>query len=414
MYKTAIRLILLLVLFLSIESGITKKNDSENILAGINIVEYEKILPVYGPLDRLYCSGDICYFILPKYEIDAIMNDGFKIDSIHKLPERRSGIKTTYHDINGSYHNYSETLELLTDLSVRYPEHASLLSIGESVEGRGLHVLKISDNVGENEDEPNIYIIGCHHAREWISVEIPLLFARYILENMDSDPEVRKAVNGTQIYILPILNPDGLEFSIINYRYWRKNRKYNGDLSWGVDLNRNYSYMWGLDDSGSSPSEISEIFRGTGPFSEPETFALKEFMNSVVPSGVLSYHNFSQLILYPWGYTNDPPEDFEVLDKIGKRMRDVMYEVNGREYEPGSGNYNIYTTNGGMVDWVYGTFRVPAYTIELPPEYSFEGGFFTSNEEIGRTFAENLPAMLYFTNYFINNNFPESGTNKGD
>jgi len=95
-------------------------------------------------------------------------------------------------------------------------------------------------------------------------------------------------------------------------------------------------------------------------------------------------------------------------------MSDLIFDVNGRLYTAGSGSDTIYSTNGGMVDWVYGTFRVPAYTIELPPEYSFEGGFFTSNEEIGRTFAENLPAMLYFTNYFINNKFPESGTNKGD
>ena len=414
MYKTAIKLILMLALFTSIDSGITEKKYSGNVLAGINIVEYEKILPVYGPLDRLYCSGDICYFILPKYEIDAIMNDGYKIESIHKLPEKRSGIKTTYYDINGPYHNYSETLELLTNLSIQYPEHASLLSIGESVEGRGLHVLKISDNVGEDEDEPNVYIIGCHHAREWISVEIPLLFAQYILENMDNDPEVRKAVNGTQIYIMPILNPDGLEFSIINYRYWRKNRKYNGDLSWGVDLNRNYSYMWGYDDSGSSSSEISEVFRGTGPFSEPETKALSDFLRYNIPAGVLSYHNFSQLILYPWGYTNGLTADFEQLDKIGKKMSDLIFDVNGRLYTAGTGSDTIYTTNGDMTDWVYGTFRVPVYTIELPPEYSFEGGFFTSNEEIGRTFAENLPAMLYFTNYFINNKFPESGTNKGD
>ena len=90
MYKTASRLILLLVLFMSIDSGITKKYDSEKVLAGINIVEYEKILHVYGPLDRLYCSGDICYFILPKYEIDAMMNDGFKIDSIHGKKIRHS------------------------------------------------------------------------------------------------------------------------------------------------------------------------------------------------------------------------------------------------------------------------------------------------------------------------------------
>jgi len=91
-----------------------------------------------------------------------------------------------------------------------------------------------------------------------------------------------------------------------------------------------------------------------------------------------------------------------------------MFNVNGREYPAASGSLNLYFTNGGMVDWIYATFKAPAYTIELPPQYSFEGGFFTSNEEIGRTFNENLPALLYFTNYFIDKDFipTEKGGNR--
>ncbi len=407
MNKIILILILLLIIPGIVDPSISIKDRSGKILAGIEISEYEKILPAYGPLDRLFCSGDICYFIIPEYKVDSIIKDGFRIRSLHDLPEKRSGISTTYYDINGSYHNYNETYELLSDLALRYPEYARLISIGKSIEGRNIYVLKISDNVNEEESEPNIFFLGCHHAREWISVEIPLLFAQYLLTNIENDAEVRKAVNGTQIYILPILNPDGLEFSITHYRYWRKNRRYNGDLTWGVDLNRNYSYKWGLSNEGSSPSPLSEVYRGTGPFSEPETKALEEFMTKEVPSGVLSYHNFSQLILYPWGYTLEPPEDFDELDKIGRKMSEMIFEVNGRKYVPGSGSYNIYETNGDMVDWVYGTFRVPAFTIELPPGYYFEGGFFTSNEEISITFSENLPAMMYFTNYFIDNKFPE-------
>ncbi|MEN8221889.1 MAG: M14 family metallopeptidase [Acidobacteriota bacterium] len=406
MRKVFLLILISLTLLIAADPFSSEKTRTDKVLLGLDVHEYEKVLTVFGPLDRLYISDNTGYFISSKYEVDAILDLGFNVKSINKLPEQRSRINTTFNDINGSYHNYNETLELLTDLSTQYPEYAALSSIGDSVEGRGLHILKISDNVNVNEDEPDIFIIGCHHAREWISVEIPLMYAHYLLENIENDPEVKKAVEGTQIYILPILNPDGLEYSIKSYRYWRKNRRYNGNISWGVDLNRNYGYMWGYDNEGSSSSEISDIYRGTAPFSEPETSALQVFMTNITPEGVLSYHNFSQLILYPWGYTNEFPEDFNELDKIGQRMRDLMFSVNGRDYVPGSGSTNIYNTNGGMVDWVYGTFRIPAYTIELPPEYSFQGGFYTSNEEIVPAFNENLPAMLYFTNYFIDNKFP--------
>ena len=141
----------------------------------------------------------------------------------------QSTTNTSNNDYNGAYHNYKETNDLLNDLQIRFPDNARVFSIGKSVEGRDLNIIHISKNINTNLNKQNVFIVGCHHAREWISVEVPLLFAKHILENQDNE-DIKKALSGANIYILPILNPDGLEFSIHNYRYWRKNRKYNGDF----------------------------------------------------------------------------------------------------------------------------------------------------------------------------------------
>jgi hypothetical protein len=198
---------------------------------------------------------------------------------------------------------------------------------------------------------------------------------------------------------MPSLNPDGLEFSIHTYRWWRKNRRYNGNFSWGVDLNRNWGYQWGYDDQGSSPDPNGEAFRGSAPFSEPETDALRLFMQDHPPTGAIFYHNYSQKILYPWEYTADPAPDKAEMAAIATEMSRRMAAVSGRVYITGSTEI-MYTTNGGACDWVYGTFAAPAFTIELPNATYLQGGFFTAESEIMPTFAENLPALLYFLDYF--------------
>ena len=323
---------------------------------------------------------------------------------------RQSGDSPSQGDINGAYHSYTETKTLLQVLESGFPNMAQVSTIGYSIEGRELNVIKISDNVGNDESEPNIFIVGCHHAREWISVEVPLLFAQYLLENYTNDPQVQRAVNGSQIYILPLQNPDGLEFSIHTYQMWRKNRRYNGNFSWGVDTNRNYGYMWGYDDNGSSPDPNSYTYRGTGPFSEPETDALRQFLLAHPPKGSLSFHNFSQIILIPWGYTFAPAPDAFEMNEIAGEMAYRIYQVNGRLYNYGSSEA-LYLTNGDTCDWIYGTFGAPAFTIELPPEYMVFGGFFTPEEMINSAFNENLPALLYFVNYFITG--PDGDSNPG-
>ncbi|MFQ5722624.1 MAG: M14 family metallopeptidase, partial [Candidatus Aminicenantales bacterium] len=197
--------------------------------------------------------------------------------------------------INGDYHTYQELEKDLMTLEEGFPDLAKLYSIGQSLENRNIYALKISDNVSRDEDEAEVLFLGCHHAREWISVEVPYLLAKYLVENYSQKPAIKTLVDYSQIWIIPLLNPDGLEYSIHFYRYWRKNRRNNGDGSYGVDLNRNYSYKWGLDNEGSSPLSFSNVYRGKYPFSEPETQAVRDLCSTRKFQALISYHNYSQV-----------------------------------------------------------------------------------------------------------------------
>lgn len=371
---------------------------------GISLNDYRVYLKTHAPLDRLYSRGEDCFFLVDRNELQQVEASGIEIRGRTTAPlvgSAHPGINSAQGDINGAYHNYNETGLLLRELETRFPGMAQVITIGFSIEGRELNVIKISDNVRSDENEPNVFIVGCHHAREWISVEVPLLFAKYLLENYSLDPRVQRVVDGAQIYIMPIQNPDGLEFSIHTYRLWRKNRRYNGDFIWGVDPNRNYGFMWGYDDNGSSPYPESEVYRGAAPFSEPETQALRQFLTANPPVGSISFHNFGQDILYPWGYTFTPAPDAVLMYNIAGQIARRIFLVSGRIYTYGSMVTALYLSNGDFTDWVYGAFGSPAFTIELSPEYMEEGGFFTSEQMIAEAFAENLPALLYFVDYFI-------------
>ena len=129
---------------------------------------------------------------------------------------------------------------------------------------------------------------------------------------------------------------------------WRKNRRNNGDGTFGVDLNRNYSYMWGYDDEGSSPNPADETYRGLGPFSEPETQAMRDFYAEHNILLNLSYHTYSAMYLSPWGYTADTCADHSKF----MEMMQLFSKENHYVYGPGA--TAIYLTNGDANDWAYG------------------------------------------------------------
>ncbi len=296
----------------------------------------------------------------------------------------------------GEYHTYAETEAAIDSLATLFPTLTRVDTLGTSVEGRLIRGIKISDNAAIDEEETEVLIIGCHHARELMSVEVPLLFAEYLLDNYGTSTQVTTLVDEREIWIVPILNPDGHVYVQNNHSgdwwtWWRKNRRDNGDGTFGVDLNRNYGFMWGYDDEGSSPETSSLVYRGPSPFSEPETQAMRDFCAGRSFSVALSYHSYSELIIYPWAYDAIYTEDHEFFSIFADSLQ------RGNGYSAGCTATNIlYPTNGEFDDWMYGETsqknRIYSYTIELN-SYE-EGGFAPPDSLIQPTFDKVLELNL--------------------
>jgi carboxypeptidase T len=353
-------------------------------------------------LDLLMERDGKIYVVVSPNDLIALnaKNIPYAIES-HKFYPEDQNVFSIQSGVNGQFHSYPELERDLMVLADAYPDLAQVIDIGDSLEQRNIYALKISDNVGIQESEASVIFLGCHHASEWISVEVPYLLGKYLVENYDTDPEIKRLVDNCEIWIVPLVNPDGLEYSIHFYRYWRKNMRENGDGTYGVDLNRNYGYKWGLDNKGSSPDSASELYRGTGPFSEPEIQAVRELFSQKNFLALLSYHNYSQLILYPWGYTKAASDKEEILFEIGNKMSQLMEPVNGRYYEAVQSGTGLYVTNGDTTDWSLGVYGIPSFTIELPPDSRITGEFFNAESDILPIFDENLPAALYLIDWCI-------------
>ena len=296
-----------------------------------------------------------------------------------------------------SYHTYETLDQELHWMAIRYPLLSKLTSIGRSIEGRQIWALKISDFAKEDEDEPVVVFLGCHHAREWISVEVPFHLGRYLLERYYSDPTIAWLVNHAEIWVIPMINPDGHQYSVVEERLWRKNRRVNGDGTFGVDLNRNYRHQWG--GPGSSGETFDYTYRGTRPFSEPETRAVRDFLENQARRAVISYHNFSQEILYPWGCTYTAPPKEDLLTCLSSTMAYHIKKVHWRTYEPMQGSLH-YIYSGNAIDWIYQRFGAPSFTVELRSD-DCDPGFRLPEDEIVPTCEENLPAALFMIEWVI-------------
>ncbi|NIM92082.1 MAG: hypothetical protein GTO17_14180 [Candidatus Aminicenantes bacterium] len=355
-------------------------------------------------LDLLLEWSNRLYFLCGLNDLYQLQKEGipYVMETENFYPYRQSDI-IMQAGINGAYHSYLEIEADLMALEAAYPQLAKVFAIGSSLEGRNIYALKISDNVDLDEAEAEVFFVGCHHAREWISVEIPYLLAKYLVENYESDPAIKSLVNRSEIWVVPLLNPDGLEYSIHFYRYWRKNRRDNGGGSYGIDLNRNYSYNWGFDNEGSSSNPFSNTYRGSAAFSEPETQAVRDFFQQRSIQALITYHSHGQVILYPWGYTSNPAPKDELLEEIAAEMSERMEAVKGNIYQYGQAGESLYLTNGDTTDWAFGTYGIPSYTFELPPIDALQGGFFNAELEISSIFEDNLPAALYLIEWSILN-----------
>lgn len=398
---------LVVIIFLSFSYS------TDNGLSDTEIISLNKNLDLRDlalnfPVDPLMVEGQKIYFQVEKKHLEGIRQAGyfFSLETHRFNPQISPGhsIKLRWQGgLNGAYHSYQELESELQALVRAYPSITRLYILGKSLENRNIYALKISDNVSTRENEPAITFLGGHHAREWISLEIPLLIGKHLLENYTSDDRIKFLVDSAEIWVIPLVNPDGLQYSILNYRLWRKNRRLNYDGSYGVDLNRNYSFAWAYDSLGSSPNPSSADYRGLEPFSEPETRAINNFFHNHNLAAAISYHSFSQSILYPWGYLDQATEDEPLFQQLSAAMAELIYQVNGRIYETGRAAAALYLTNGDFADWAYAFFQIPAFTIELPPLDLAQGGFVNSEADIDEIFQENLPPALFLIDWVIAN-----------
>ena len=204
---------------------------------------------------------------------------------------------------DAEYHDYAEMASELKAIAQAAPGLASVFSIGKTVQGRDILALRLNTDASGTAPsaKPGAVFTGTFHAREHLSTEVALLLGRFLVEKKD-DPKVRELLRTRDVYILPMINPDGAEFDISTgeYQWHRKNMSRNSDGSTGVDLNRNYGYLWG--GAGSSGSPWSDTYRGPSAFSEPESKAFKSFLEARRNvKTLISYHSYGELVLYPWG-----------------------------------------------------------------------------------------------------------------
>lgn len=276
----------------------------------------------------------------------------------------------------GGFYTYEEMLVILDQMAAAYPElitQKAHINGYTTEEGRPIYWLKISDNPGTDEDEPEVFYNAVHHAREPNSLSQIIYFMWYLLENYETNDEVRYLVDNTEMYFVPCVNPDGYVYNQTTNPegggLWRKNRHLNDDGTYGVDLNRNYGFEWGYDNVGSSPNPQSQVYRGTEPFSERETRAIRDFCNAHHFKIALNCHTYSNVLVYPWGYLDTPTENSVTFDAISQAM------IYNNSFLAGTGTETVgYTTNGTSDDWMYGDPAIFSMTPEVG-RYDASGGF---------------------------------------
>ncbi len=301
---------------------------------------------------------------------------------------------------------YRTVSQLYADLQARqaaYPNLLSLLNIGKSYDGQDLWVARVTNRLIQA-DKPRLFIMANIHGRELITPETAFAFLDNLLQKYGSDPDWTALVDWQETDILVTANPDGhvkTEQGVI-YDGWRKNTHPYGICAAsniGVDLNRNYSFHWGLG-AGSTSFPCDQIYHGPSPASEPETQAVETYLRSIFPdrrgpanndpapadaSGLMvTLHSFGNLVLWPWGSTGMPTPNGAALTALGVKMAAINNFTPIQSYE-------LYPTDGTTDEWAYGELGLAAYTYEIGSGYD---GFFPACSQVTDLIQPNVAALL--------------------
>jgi hypothetical protein len=301
------------------------------------------------------------------------------------------------------YRSYDEAIAEMKDLESKYPNLCKTVVLGKTAEGRDIMALKISKDVNsDTSKKPGVLITGCHHAREWSAMEAPLSIPRELLEHYATDETVKKRVDNAEIWVVPIVNPDGYEYSRNEDSMWRKNRNpvhasdipaqiagqmqpdANGVVAVGVDDNRNYydgnpehleyyrpegDTAESMDDDyggATSDDPQNETYRGPKGGSEKEIQAmLGLWMERQNIKAIVNHHAYGKDVMYPWSVKEDHVSNVKTLQEVAKKMcaaiTDDHYTVQQScGMYPSSGDPDDFATLNGKM----------SFTIEVGDQFA--------------------------------------------
>ncbi|QWF80417.1 M14 family metallopeptidase [Amycolatopsis sp. CA-230715] len=344
--------------------------------------------------------GDVMTVVATPKQADGLRAGGFALDQVgdfDQLLAQRSSKGGAYKPGDfppgdEAYHTYAETTDALKKAVADHGDLAQLSSAGKSFEGRELNVLKIASKASEG--KPEVLFTCNQHAREHLTTEMCLHIVQRFTDGYAKDAAIKGMVDSHQIYVVPNVNPDGSEYDISGGKYqgWRKTRKpVPNSNEIGTDPNRNWGYKWGCC-GGSSDDPSAEDYHGPSAFSEPETKAVSDFMAGHQFKAHIDFHTFSELVLWPYGYTKDDTaegmsaEEAKRFADVGKQMADT------NKYTPEQSS-DLYVTDGDINDWAWSKSKTLSYTFEMYPKDGGIDGFYPPASEIPEQTTRNDAAV---------------------
>ncbi len=287
-------------------------------------------------------------------ELDWVKRHGFRVVSQELARSRMAP--------DSRYHNPEKVESALKQYAALYPSLARVASIGKSLQGRDIWSIRLTRNVSmDDPSKPHVFFNAMHHAREVMTTEVAIDIIDTLLTQYGKDPQITRWMDSYVIDVVPMFNVDGNNLVWTQESMWRKNAR----GGYGVDINRNYPYAWNSC-RGSSSYRSAQDFHGESAGSEPETQVMMNYVKQIQPVFSISYHSYSEIVIYPYGCQGQRTETREVVEKIGKELARVLKRDDGKgTYTAGTAPELLYSVDGGDIDWLYAIGGVIPYVIEV-------------------------------------------------
>jgi predicted deacylase len=388
-----------------IVARLTVKNEAETRRAmslGLDLMEYRE--------------GNDLIFWTTKEQLNELSAHGWEVSVDEKLTAELSAVDVT-ETFNGGYRTVEETRTFLDQRAAQYPNLARVFTYGQSWEklqnaANGYHLFGISlTNSAIRGDKPRFFLEAGIHARELVPPEVATRFIDYLLTNYGIDADATWLLDEHEIIVIPIVNPDGRKLAEQSMSKRKNMNNSTGNcttVSRGVDLNRNFSYLWGTVNLPTEPP-CGETFPGLSAASEPEAYVIENLLDSLYPdqrgpgqstpaspnaTGIfLDMHSTGNLVLYPWGQNETPPPNIQL-----KTIAERMAGFNG--YNPIQ-SVILYPTSGTAREYAYGELGVAGLAMEIGLGSGTCGGFMPAYTCIdgggtsGNFWNKNRPVLLY-------------------